>query len=107
MSFGFNSAIWQLVKQSDWVSKYIVMLSLAVLSVVCVAIIIHKFIHYRQHKIMLARLLVALRDARTLQDLVSINKQFYGSIGGSLVETTIEEAKKLLEEKKLKSAYLA
>ena len=100
MSFGFNSAIWQLVKQSDWVSKYIVMLSLAVLSVACVAIIIHKFIHYRQHKIMLARLLAALRDARTLQDLVTINKQFHGSIGGTLVETTIEEAKKLLEEKK-------
>lgn len=100
MSFGFNSAIWQLVKQSDWVSKYIVMLSLAVLSVVCVAIIIHKYIHYRQHKITLAQLLAALRSAKTLQDLVGINKQFYDTIGGALVENTIDEAKNLLEEKK-------
>lgn len=101
MSFGFNSAIWQLIKQSDWVSKYIVMLSLAVLSVVCVAIIIHKYINYRNHKASLSRLLTALRNARTLQDLVAINKVFHDTIAGELLENIINESKNLLEEKKL------
>lgn len=99
MSFGFNSAIWQLVKQSDWVSKYVVMLSLAILSVVCVAIIIHKYINYRNHKASLANLLAALRNARTVQDLVGISKAFQGSIAGDLVENIITETKSLLEEK--------
>ena len=100
MAFGFNSAVWQLIKQSDWVSKYIVMLGLAVLSVVCVAIMIHKFVQYRQHKLMLERILVALRRARSLQDLVAISKEFNGSIGGILIGNSLDEVKQLLEEKK-------
>lgn len=100
MAFGFNSAVWQLIKQSDWVSKYIVMLGLAALSVVCVAIMIHKFVQYRQHKAMLTRILIALRKARSLQDLVTISKEFHGSIGGTLVSNSLEEVKTLLEEKK-------
>lgn len=100
MAFGFNSAVWQLIKQSDWVSKYLVMLGLATLSVVCVAIMIHKYIQYRQHKLMLGRILVALRRARSLQDLVGVSKEFHGSIGGRLVNSSLDEVKQLLEEKK-------
>ena len=100
MAFGFNSAVWQLIKQSDWVSKYIVMLGLAVLSDACVAIMIHKFVQYRQRKLMLERILVALRRARSLQDLVAISKEVNGSIGGILIGNSLDEVKQLLEEKK-------
>lgn len=100
MAFAFNSAVWQLIKQSDWVSKYIVMLSLAILSVACVAIMIHKFVQYRQHKLALEKILSVLRRARSLQDLVGISKEFQNTIGGVLVSRSLEEIKQLLEEKK-------
>lgn len=100
MALAFNSAVWQLIKQSDWVSKYIVLLSLFVLSIVCVAIMIYKFMMYRQHKIMLSTMLHKLKRIKNLQDLVSLNKEFAGSIGGSLVARSLEDVRLFLEEKK-------
>jgi biopolymer transport protein TolQ len=100
MAQAFNSAIWQLIKQSDWVSKYIVLLSLLVLSIVCVAIMIYKFMAYRQHKIALSAILHKLKRAQNLQDLVNINKEFQNSVGGELVARSLEDVKQLLEDKK-------
>jgi biopolymer transport protein TolQ len=97
----FNSAIWQLIKQSDWVSKYIVMLGLFSLSVVCVAIMIYKFMMYRHHQRTLVLILTKLKQANTLHDLVSIRKDFPDSVGGMLVACTLDEVRIVLEEKKL------
>ncbi len=97
----FNSAVWQLIKQSDWVSKYIVMLGLFCLSVVCVAIMIYKFMMYRHHQQALILILIKLKRASTLHDLVSIRKEFSDSVGGMLVASTLDEVRIVLEEKKL------
>ena len=97
----FNSAVWQLIKQSDWVSKYIVMLGLFCLSVVCVAIMIYKFMMYRHHQQALILILIKLKRANTLHDLVSIRKEFSDSVGGMLVACTLDEVRIVLEEKKL------
>jgi biopolymer transport protein TolQ len=101
MAFGLNSAVWQLVKQSDWVSKYIVMLSLTLLSIVCVAIMIHKYLQYREHKKNLQKMLTFLRRAKSLQDLVTIQKEFHLTIGGILVSQSITEIREILEEKRM------
>lgn len=97
----FNSAVWQLIKQSDWVSKYIVMLGLFCLSVVCVAIMIYKFMMYRHHQQALILILIKLKRASTLHDLVTIKKEFSDSVGGMLVACTLDEVRIALEEKKL------
>ena len=95
----FNSAVWQLIKQSDWVSKYVVMLGLFLLSIVCVAIILYKCVQYRHHQNALNKLLHKLRRISTLQDLLTIKKEFADSVGGMLVAHTLNEIKILLEEK--------
>lgn len=101
MAFGFNSAVWQLVQQSDWVSKYIVMLGLALLSIGCVAIMVHKFMQFREHRRLLMRFLSALRQAHSLQELVAVSKEFHDTLGGTLVARSLDEMRRLLEEKKL------
>ncbi len=102
MAFGFfKSPLWELVEQADWVSKYVVLLSLFILSISCIAIIIFKFIALKQNRHELALFRAKLARAHSIHECISLSKEFSQTLGGSLLAVTVEELKSLLEEKKL------
>jgi len=55
---------------------------------------------FRHHKETLMQILIKLKRAHTLHDLVNLKKEFPDSIGGLLVTCTLDEVRILLEEKK-------
>jgi biopolymer transport protein TolQ len=95
----FNSAAWQLILQSDWVCR-LVLLSLFATSVFCTAIIIYKVIMFSRHISQLRLLIKRLKQINNFQELIEISKDFKGSIGGTFLHTNLNELKKVLEKQK-------
>ena len=85
-----SSAIWQLVQQSDWVSKYVVLLGLFVLSVACVAIMLFKFVVLRAQRARLANLMEKMKLASSLNQVKTLAQAFQGSYGGTLVKRALD-----------------
>jgi len=91
-----QTAVWQLVAQSDFVSK-LILLALFCLSVVCIAIIAFKWWYLRCQKKQLGKLRQRLRSTRTFPDLITVAKEFENSTGGSFLRTMLEECKGMME----------
>lgn len=81
-----HSAVWQLVQQSDWVSKYVILLGLLVLSISCIAVIFYKFsVLYHQRNSLYA-LRNALEKTTSFEQMALLEKKFHGSYGGRLLK---------------------
>jgi len=92
----FKTAAWQLISQTDWMCKFI-LLGLFCLSIFCVAIIAFKFLAFRYQKKQLRQLLARLKTARTLNELVTASRDFKESVGGKFLTTSLNELKHFLE----------
>ena len=96
----FQSPLWELIEQSDWVSKYIVLLGLFILSICCIAIIILKYTTLRNHRVSLSSLKNQLRTSPTLATCIGLAKKDNESLGSKLIASILDELKAILEEKK-------
>lgn len=95
----FNSTAWQLLLQSDWVCR-IILLGLFAVSVFCTAIIIYKAIIFYAHIKQLRILSKRLRHVANFQDLIEINKEFKASLGGIFLHSSLNELKRIIEKQK-------
>lgn len=95
----FNSTAWQLILQSDWVCRF-VLLALFALSVLCTAIIIYKSIIFVKHIKQLKQLSKKLRQISSFSELIEVNKEFKETLGGSFLHTSLSELKRLVEKQK-------
>ncbi len=85
-----HSAVWQLVQQSDWVSKYVILLGLFMVSVVCLAIIFYKITVFKRECNMLTDLRMALAKTTSFEQIATLEKKFRASYGGRLIKQGYE-----------------
>jgi len=95
----FNSAGWQILAQTDIMTK-LILFGLFAVSVVCIAIIVFKFVSFRKQKQQMHELLKQLRALRQFTDLVSVSKEFKESIGGKLLIESLGELRLMLDHAK-------
>lgn len=99
--FFFNSPAWQLVVQSDWMTKF-VLFSLFLLSVLCIAIMAFKIVTLKYQKRMTQELFNRMKKIQTFTDIISVGKEYRDSIGGKFLTQNLSELKSLLDKNKEK-----
>ncbi len=92
-----GNSLWNLVVQSDMMTKFILGGLLGV-SILCWSLIFHKYMTLRVKKQQMLDLLRALRKAETLQDVVALARIHSQTYPGYLLVTQLEQAKILLQQ---------
>lgn len=95
----FNSTGWQILAQTDIMTK-LVLFGLFAASVVCIAIIVFKFVSFRKQTKQMQALLKQLRTVRQFTDLVGISKEYKESVGGKLLIENLSELRLMLDNAK-------
>jgi biopolymer transport protein TolQ len=95
----FKTAAWQLVAQTDWMCK-LVLMSLFLLSVYCVAVITLKLIMFRRQRLLMFTFMQRTKQARQLTDLIVIGKEMQECLGAKLLGHSFDELKRILEQNK-------
>ena len=103
----FSSPLWQVIVISDWVSKYVILLGLLIVSIACTAIIIYKYLQFRKEKTLTIQILEQIKKAKTLSDIAVISKSYYTSNTGNLLAETLQQLKEVINHKTQKSANSA
>ncbi len=93
----FQSMVWQLVKQMDWIAIFI-LLGLFFTSVICVAIVSAKIMAFRQYRGQCNLLVQRLRSARHLNDVVALAREFRGGIASEFLGQVLDRLKIILEK---------
>lgn len=92
----FNSPVWQLIVMSDWISKYIVLLGLFILSIVCVAIIIFKAIKFYEQKKKMVMFLQRASSVHSFDMLKNLGTACSDSLGGQLIIAGLAKLQQLM-----------
>ena len=97
--FGFlsRSPLWQTLSISDWVSKYVIILGLFVLSVVCIAIIIFKYFSLKFEKRQMSLIINRIKKITTLNDLLLVSKEFRGCYGSIFLSNGLKKLELILK----------
>jgi biopolymer transport protein TolQ len=93
-----GNALWQLIKQSDNVSKFVLVL-LLIMSVVCWAIFIYKLILIRMKKHHLESALAQLKNVETLDQMLDMASKSTGTMQGYLLSRNLTYLKGILESR--------
>ena len=96
MNIFSDTAVWQLVVQSDWVSQSI-LLALFFLSVICGGVIIYNFFYLRRQNRQLAILVKRLRKVKSFNQLLALSKEFQDSVGGRFILRNLVDLKEVTE----------
>ena len=96
-NFISSSPAWQLIIQSDWMTK-LVLFSLFLLSVACGAIIAFKLITIRRQRKMMLQLFEKTKKVRTFTQLIEAGKEFSECMGGKFLVQNLNELKILLDK---------
>jgi biopolymer transport protein TolQ len=94
-----SNPIWSLVNQSDWMSKF-VLLVLLFLSVSCWAILFYKVIVWRIRKKQIKSALTFLKSAKNLDDVFYTASKFSNTLPGYLLTKKLSFLKTLLIHEK-------
>lgn len=94
-----GNALWQLVAQSDTVSK-LVLLILLVMSILCWSVFVYKLLLMRLKKRQLQEALVYLKSVTTLDQLMAAAAHFAGTLPGYFLSRNLSSLKNLLEVNK-------
>lgn len=86
----FKSAAWQLVMQTDWMCKFI-LLSLFFLSVYCIAVAALKYVSILRQRKLMQLFLQKFDQVRSVSDLVGLSKEAHESLGAKLVFRLLTE----------------
>ncbi len=92
----FKGALWVLIRQMDWIATGI-LLGLFFLSVICVAIMVFKYITFRAHRQSLQHLLQRIRYTKNFNELSTIGAELQNTIGGRFIVKNVHELKDILE----------
>lgn len=84
----FGNSLWYLVKQSDIVTK-IVLLILLVMSIFCWAIFFYKLIMFRVKRRQLEDAIAALKRVTTLEGLITTANKFTHTLPGYLISKSL------------------
>lgn len=95
----FSSPLWQVIVISDWVSKYIILLGLLIVSIVCTAIIIYKYLQFKKEKTLTIQIVEQIKKAKTLSDIAIISKSYYTSTAGNFLAETLQQLKEIINHK--------
>lgn len=99
--FFTGNAMWQLIKQSDSVSKG-VMLLLLFLSIVCWTLFIYKLITLRSKKKQMHAALEQLKKAETIEQMLSIASLYAHTAPGYFLAKNLTFVKSMLEHNRHK-----
>ncbi len=94
--FLFQSSSWELVRQSDFFTKLIIF-SLFICSIICVAIIILKFSYFRKELHQMKSLLARIRGVKSIESFYALNEEFSSNLGGLFLTEGLSEVKSLLK----------
>ncbi|MCF7799504.1 MotA/TolQ/ExbB proton channel family protein [Candidatus Babeliales bacterium] len=94
----FNSPAGQLITQSDFMTKFI-LLGLFILSIICCAIIAFKIITLRFQKNQLSKMYNQIKRTHDFNELINIGKEYKDSLGGKFLVQNLTELKNILENK--------
>ncbi|MFA5075378.1 MAG: MotA/TolQ/ExbB proton channel family protein [Candidatus Babeliales bacterium] len=97
-NFFFNSPAGQLIAQSDFITK-LILLALFILSTVCCAIIAFKIITLRFQKNQLSKMYEQIKKTHDFNELINIGKEYKDSFGGKFLIQNLTELKIMLENK--------
>ena len=92
----FKGAVWQLVRQMDWVA-IVILIALFFLSVLCIAVIAAKFLSFYRQKNQLKSLENQLFQAKNMNDLIEISRENKDSLGGKLLAKSLFAVRQLLD----------
>ena len=92
----FKSAVWQLVRQMDWLAL-LILLGLFCTSVICIAIIAFKYSLFKRHQQSLALLTKRLRHITTFNELVGAIKEFKESLGGRFLNNNMQALRVMVQ----------
>lgn len=81
----FSSPVWQLIVMADWISKWVVMFGLLIVSIICVAVIIFKAVTFYKQKALMNKLFKRLNNVNSFSDICSLSKEFTTSVGGQFI----------------------
>lgn len=93
----FGNSLWYLVKQSDVVTKF-VLLILLVMSIVCWAIFFYKVIMFRIKRRQLEDAIVSLKRVTTLEGLISVAGRFTDTVPGYLISKCLVDFKHVVQQ---------
>lgn len=93
----FKGAVWQLVRQMDWVA-IIILIALFCLSVFCIAIIASKLSLFARHRKQLKNLENQLHEAKNISDLIEISKEHRDTLGGKFLAKSLFSLRQLLDK---------
>jgi biopolymer transport protein TolQ len=94
-----GSSIWQLVKQSDWMTS-LVLLSLLVMSIACWVVFFYKILLWRAKKHQLKGAGAQLKNAKSLEDVLYIASKFSHGLAGYFLSKNLSYLKTILVSSK-------
>ncbi|MFA5306386.1 MAG: MotA/TolQ/ExbB proton channel family protein [Candidatus Babeliales bacterium] len=92
----FKGALWQLIRQMDWVA-ILILIGLFCLSIVCIAIVAFKYVSFHTQRRRLELLLHRLRSVKNFNEMIVLGREFQESAGGKVIMRGLLEARLLIE----------
>ncbi|MFI5333471.1 MAG: MotA/TolQ/ExbB proton channel family protein [Candidatus Babeliales bacterium] len=94
-----GNSLWQLVAQSDTISK-LVLIILLIMSILCWSVFIYKLLLMRMKKRQMQEALVYLKSVTTLDQLMAAAAHFSGTMPGYFLSKNLASLKNFLEVNK-------
>jgi biopolymer transport protein TolQ len=96
--FIVNSPLVKVIVISDWISKYIILFGLLLLSIVSVAVIIFKFLSFRFQLVKNKNLLALIRKSNTMKELSLLNIKFFDCSGGRFLHQILKRSNEIISD---------
>jgi biopolymer transport protein TolQ len=91
-----GNALWQLIKQSDFIAK-LVLLALLVMSILCWSIFIYKHTYFKTKKKQLENALARLKSLHSIEQLLELASDYSGTLPGLFLSRNLTYLKGILE----------
>lgn len=101
-----GNALWQLIRQSDTVSKLVLLILLA-MSIACWTIFFYKIMVLRTKKRQLRKALIGIKEVTTLEQLTHFISQLSGTMPGYFLSRNVSFLKGLLQDVRSQGAALS
>lgn len=90
-----SSPVIKLLLSMDWMTTLIVIFLLG-MSIICGAIVLQKYKQFAAHKKALPLFMQEVQKAETMNDLISVGREFNDSLGGKVLATSLSNVKKMM-----------
>lgn len=94
-----GNSLWQLVMQSDHVSKFVLIILLA-LSIACWTVFLYKIVLLRIKKNHMKKALAAIKSTNTIDEMLMVATQLANTVPGYFLSKNLNYLKSLLETQK-------